>query len=134
LPVYREVRGELSEAMVPVMALGTWGDLAGCDALCGGTASLRFDEEEDLGVWPGGPDRGTPVAAKASLESAVAAQDLSALLQCVSPDLRADLMVTWRREGALFWRMAPELLRSNGPTPMVVWKEVTEGRWLLTQR
>jgi hypothetical protein len=134
LAVYREVRGELSEAMVPVMALGTWGDLAGCDALCEGTVRVGFQSQESLGVWPGGPDRSTPEAAKASLESAISARDLGALLQCVTPELRGGLMVTWRREGALFWRVVPELLRSNGPDPVVILYEVSDRRWMLVPR
>lgn len=134
LPVYREVRSELSDAMLPVMALGTWGDLAGCDAVCEGTAGLRFSEQEALGPWPGGPDRSSLELAKASLESAVAAQDLGALLLCVTPELRAGLMQTWRREGALFWRVVPELLRANGPTPVVSWHEVEVGSWVLVPR
>ncbi|GEM_PF-3102931 len=134
LAVYREVRSELAPPMRPVMALGTWGDLAGCDALCGGTAFMRFQGQEDLGPWPTGPDRTSPEAAKASLEVAIAGRDLGALLQCVSPELRAGLMNTWRREGALFWRVVPELLRANGHAPVVAWYEVDEGRWLLGER
>jgi hypothetical protein len=134
LAVYAEVRGDLAPPMQPVMALGTWGDLAGCDSLCAGTAALRFKSQEDLGAWPSGPDRSTAVAAKASLDSAIAARDLGALLQCVSPALRDGLMVTWRREGALFWRVVPELLRSNGHTPVVTWYEVGPGLWQLVER
>ncbi len=134
LAVYREVRGELAPPMEPVMALGTWGDLAGCDALCEGTAFLRFQSQEDLGPWPGGPDRSTAEAADASLDNAVAARDLGALLQLVAPELRSGLMTTWRREGALFWRVVPELLRTNGHAPVVAWYEVEDGLWLLVPR
>ena len=134
LAVYREVRGDLGENMLPVMALGTWGDLAGCDTLCAGTASVGFRSQEDLGPWPGGPDRSTILAAKASLEAAVAARDLGALLQCVSPALRDGLMATWQREGALFWRVVPELLRASGHGAVVSWYEVEPELWLLVER
>ena len=134
LSVFREVRGDLSEHMLPVMVLGTWGDLAGCDALCEGTAFLHSERQEAIEPWPRGPDRSTPEAAQVTLDSAIADLDLGVLLQCVSPELRDGLMVTWRREGRLFWRLVSELLRTNGPDPAVAWQEVEEGLWMLAPR
>ena len=69
-----------------------------------------------------------------TLDSAIADLDLGVLLQCVSPELRDGLMVTWRREGRLFWRLVSELLRTNGPDPAVAWQEVEEGLWMLAPR
>ncbi len=134
LPILRSVRGELSEDMWPYMALGTWGDLAGCDTLCGGMARIGAASSEELGRWPGGPARSTALEADASLDSAIAARDLGKLLQLVEPALRPGLMETFRREGALFWRVVPELLRTNGHEPGVMWMEVEEDEWLLVSR
>ncbi len=134
LPTLREIRGEVSEQMWPYMALGAWGDLSGCDSLCAGTARISAASSEDLGRWPGGPPRSTAVEADASLDAAIAARDLGTLLQLVEPSLRAGLMETFRREGGLFWRIVPELLRTNGHDPVVVWMEVEEGEWLIVSR